>query len=53
MSCEVIAFSDLFDVAAVLAAELETTIGLKVPVQLLRDIKSLFDVIAKGIQRRK
>ena len=48
MAGEVIAFSDLFDVAAVLAAELQALIGVKVPVQHLMDSKSLFDVISKG-----
>ena len=48
MAGEVIAFSDLFDVAAVLSAELEVLLGTKVPVQLLTDRKSLFDVISKG-----
>ena len=37
MDSEVIAFSDLFDVAGVLAAELEGMLGYKVPVQLLTD----------------
>ena len=45
---EVISFSDLFDVAAVLSAELEGMLGYKVPVQLLTDSMSLFDVISKG-----
>ena len=48
MAGEVISFSDLFDVAAVLAAELEGTLGYKVPVQLLTDSMTLFDVISKG-----
>ena len=48
MAGEVIAFSDLFDVAAVLSAELEVLLGTKVSVQLLTDSKSLFDVISKG-----
>ena len=48
MAGEVIAFSDLFDVSAVLAAELQALAGVKVPVQLLTYSKSLFDVISKG-----
>lgn len=45
MAGEVVAFGDLFDVASVLSAELETLVGYNVPVQLLTDSKSLFDVI--------
>ena len=48
MAGAVIAFSDLFDVAATLADEASLLIGTKVPVQLLTDSKSLFDVISKG-----
>lgn len=48
MAGEVIAFSDLFDVAATLSAELGDLLGRKIPVQLLTDSKSLFDVISKG-----
>ena len=48
MTGQVIAFSDLFDVAAILSAELEALLSTKVPVQLLADSKSLFDVISKG-----
>ena len=48
MAGEFIAFCDLLDVAAVLAAELQALTGVKVPVQILRDSKSLFDVISKG-----
>ena len=48
MAGEVIAFSDLFDVAATLASEIGTVLGKKIPVQLFTDSKSLFDVISKG-----
>ena len=48
MAGEVIAFRNLLDVAAVLAAELQALTGVKVPVQLLTDNKSLFDVISNG-----
>ena len=48
MAGEVIAFSDLLDVAAVLAAEIQALIGVKIPVQVLTDGKSFFDVISKG-----
>lgn len=48
MAGEVIAFSDLFDVSATLAAELEWMLGKKPPAQLLTDSKSLLDVISKG-----
>lgn len=48
MAGEVIAFSDLFDVAAALASELGVLYDRNIPVQLLTDSKSLFDVISKG-----
>ena len=48
MAGEVIAFSDLFDIAATLASELGEIYGRRIPVQLLTDSKSLFDVISKG-----
>ncbi len=48
MGGEVIAFSDLFDRACTLVAEIGAVYGRKIPVQLLTDYKSLFDVISKG-----
>lgn len=48
MTGEVIAFSDLFDVAATSAHELETILGQHVPVKLFTDSKCLFDVISNG-----
>ncbi len=48
MAAEVIAFSDAFDVGCTLAAELSGLLGRKVPIILLTDSKSLFDVISKG-----
>ena len=48
MSGEVIAFSDLFDVAVTLAEEIGMMLARKVPVQLLTDSKSLFDAVSKG-----
>lgn len=48
MSGEVIAFSDMFDLAIAIPLELSTMMGKSVPLQLLTDSKSLFDVISKG-----
>ncbi len=48
MAGKVISFSGLFDVVSTLSAEMALIIGSKVPVQLLTDSKSLFDVISKG-----
>ncbi len=48
MAVEVIAFSDAFDVGYTLATELSGLLGRKVPLILLTDSKSLFDVISKG-----
>ena len=48
MSSEVIAFSDLFDVAITFAEELGNILSKKIPVQLLTDSKALFDVVSKG-----
>ena len=48
MAAEVIAFSDMSDVAVTLSSEISLLLGRQVPVQLLTDNKSLFDVISKG-----
>lgn len=48
MSGEVIAFSDMFDIAITLSVELSDILGYRVPVQLMTDSKSLFDIISKG-----
>lgn len=48
MSAEVISFADMFDISISIKLELESMLDVKVPVQLLTDSKSLFDVIAKG-----
>lgn len=48
MDGEVIAFSDLFDRAATMAAELSDILGKFTPVKLRTDYKSLFDVISKS-----
>lgn len=48
MAGELIAFSHLLDIAATLASELDENYSRRIPVQLLTDSKSLFDVISKG-----
>lgn len=42
------AFSDMGDVAVTLVHELETLLEVHIPVKLLIDNQSLFDVISKG-----
>ncbi len=49
MAAEFTAFSDAFDMGYSLAIELSNVLGRKVPLILLTDSKSLFDVIWKGI----
>lgn len=48
MAGEVISFSDTFYIAGTLLDELKLLTGNDIPVQLLTDSKSLFDVISKG-----
>ena len=47
MSSEVISFSDFSDVALTIAKELEVLSRKRMPVQLLTDRKSLFQVLSK------
>lgn len=53
MSGEVIAFNDMFDIAIALSEELQIIVGYPLPVQLLTDSKSLFDIISKGSRTSK
>ncbi len=53
MAGEVIAFSDLFDIAVTLAAELGDVFGRQIPVQLFTDLKSLLTSSLKSHERRK
>ncbi len=48
MASEVISCSDMFDVWYTLRTELSNTFALKIPLILLTDSNSLFDVISKG-----
>ena len=48
LSAEVIAFADLFDQAFTLRSQLEHAINRSVPLHLMTDSKSLFDIISKG-----
>ena len=48
LSAEVIAFADLFDDALAIRSQLEHALQDTVPMHLLTDSKSLFDVISKG-----
>lgn len=45
---EIFAFSDMFDIAATLVKELQYIYGKDIPLQLMTDSKSLFDIISKG-----
>lgn len=48
MTGEVIAFSDIFDIAATISQELGILLQKRIPVELLTDSESLFDVVSKG-----
>ena len=49
MGAELVAFSDMFDAAYTMAAELrELLLKKRIPVKLCTDNKSLFDLISKG-----
>jgi len=48
MAGEVIAFSDMFDIAVTLAEEIRTIYKRHIPLHLLTDSKALFDIISKG-----
>jgi len=48
MAGEVIAFSDMFDVAVTLAEEIRAIYDRPIPLHLLTDSKALFDIISKG-----
>ena len=48
LSAEVIAFADLFDQAFALRSQLEHAMNRSVPLHLMTDSKSLFDIISKG-----
>ena len=48
LSAEVIAFADLFYDAYALRTQLEKAVSRAVPMHLMTDSKSLFDIISKG-----
>ena len=48
LSAEVIAFADLFDDAFALRSQMEQATNRAVPMHLMTDSKSLFDIISKG-----
>ena len=48
LAAEVIIFADLFDDAYALRSEFEHALGRSLPVQLITDSNSLFDIISKG-----
>lgn len=53
ISGEVIAFGDMFDIAISISLELNKVLRRLVPVELITDSKSLFDVISKGSRTSK
>lgn len=48
ISGEVISFSNMFDTAVSISQEIPVLLARKIPLQLLIDGKSLFDIIYKG-----
>ena len=48
LAAEVIAFADLLDDAYALHSQFEHVIGCSLPMQLMTDSKSLFDIVSKG-----
>ena len=48
LAAEVTAFADLFDDAYALRLQFEHALGRSLPMQLMTDSKSLFDIISKG-----
>ena len=48
LASEVIAFADLFDEAFTLSSQLEQALKRHMPIHLLTDSKSLFDIISKS-----
>ena len=48
LSAEVIAFADLFDDAMAIRSQMEHALQQPVPMHLMTDSKSLFDIISKG-----
>lgn len=48
LSAEVIVFADLFDDAYALRSQMEQVTSSAIPMHLLTDSKSLFDIISKG-----
>ena len=53
LSAEANAFADLYDDAYALRSQLEHALSRAVPVHLLTDSKSLFDVISKGTRTKE
>ena len=48
LSAEVIAFADLFDDAFAIRKQLEFVLRQSIPVHILTDVKSLFNIISRG-----